>query len=274
MRNKLFYTALPLALAATAGLSTVANAAPVVEWGYTFTSAFTNATFGAGTGTTSWNATDISWGATGGSVAAGNRSALAIVDTPTMGSVFTNGTFAPADAYRHDNNSISLAFAFLESATLSITIDLMPLDPAGDPLAPALSRTFDIFFTETPNTPASGICSDGGAVGVGINSGGCADIFVLSFDFGQFDFNYDGLDYSLFLFEDPSSDGFPQLGFLSEGDCAAAGVAAGCFGFKTAEGVSTVAQFAISIEQIPEPAMLGLFGLGLIGLGAARRRKA
>jgi hypothetical protein len=154
---------------------------------------------------------------------------------------------------------------------LTIAIELMPTDRAG--AAVSLTRSFDIDFFETPNDPAGGICANGEAVGTGVNSAGCADIFTLEFDFGQFDFTYDDVNYSLFLFEDPTK---PQrLGTLSAAACAAAGAGAGCFGFLTPEAQRTVAEFVIQIEaqDVPEPAMIGLLGLGMLGIAGSRRRR-
>lgn len=143
------------------------------------------------------------------------------------------------------------------------------------------SITFGIRFIETLNSGIAGICADGGAVGVGINGAGCADIFVISANSLNFPFPYDsdgatnGFDpepYFVSFF----ADGF---GSLSDAACLSAGAAIGCRGFETAETVSTTADFKILITstpfETPEPGSMALVGGALAALGwVGRRRKS
>lgn len=247
-----------------------ALAAPVSTWDYSVKSTLSDAVFTSGGGTQVTSDTRIEWGSSTNPAA---RSAIGVVDTPTTGSIMTNGPFEAADDYYHDNKPILTSYADLKSAKLMVDVELTPTAPPGSSADP-ISFTFQINFRETENDGgADGLCEDGLPSGVGKHAAGCRDIFAFAFDAGSVDFVYDGLTYTLFLFEDPTSAGFPKLTFLEDGECLAAGVAAGCIGFTTEENALNIAEFVIEIDRVPEPAMLGLFGLGLIGLGAARRRR-
>ena len=67
------------------------------------------------------------------------------------------------------------------------------------------------------------------------------------------------------------------LSVLENSACAAAGQANGCIGFSTPEGQSTTLAFGSTISteplQVPEPGMLALLGLGMMGLFVWRRRQ-
>ena len=99
----------------------------------------------------------------------------------------------------------------------------------------------------------------------------CSDIFVLETPEISLPFNHAGQDYLVNVFPLPTGAIAP----LSDAACAAAGAAAGCTGFVTAENKATTAELGLSITQrVPEPGVLALLGLGLLGAGALRRRAA
>ncbi|WP_321391502.1 THxN family PEP-CTERM protein [Emcibacter sp.] len=245
-----------------------ANAATMItEWNLTADAFFADETGDPGAIIVN-NGDYISWGGEDG-----RQSHLVIGDqsgydgtTPAananghteVNGIMTNGGAEMAATLTHVNNVISGGTS-LSTVTIVDSINLTAVTPAGFALGPVVFPLF-IEFQETPNVEDT--CVDA-AVSV------CDDIFVLT-NPGNLAFSFieDGYKYTVTL----------DLGldtFLDNDACIAAGAEPGCQGFLTEEDAFTTlfTSVFITAEEVSEPAMLGLLGLGLVFAGL-RRRKA
>lgn len=258
-------------LAASLVASMSASAAPVTEWTYNIDAKWTSATFTAGTtGTTEFVADRLSWGPlpippagvlpTG----AGLRSGVAITGTGA-GSVVTNGAIAPAQTFTHTNNVLDGGTRTLDFATLLTSLTLTPLVPFGGPAKGPLNIDFEINFAETSNVTPISNCGFP-------STSSCDDIFVLSFDSLNFEFDYDGETYFASVVTTAGA-----LIPLPVATCLEAGASPVCLGFQTVENAQTAVQFGLLVTSdpvtVPEPGALALAALGLCGVGLATRRR-
>ncbi|WP_417318018.1 THxN family PEP-CTERM protein [Emcibacter sp.] len=177
----------------------------------------------------------------------------------------TNGPAEAAATLTHVNNVISTATS-LATVTIIDSISLEAVTPSGFSLGPVVFPLF-IEFQETPNLVNNPDATPEDCAGDSVSV--CDDIFVLvNPENLSFSFTEDGYKYTVTLDLGATS-------FLDDDACAAAGAESGCQGFMTEEDTFTTlfTSVFITAEEVSEPAMLGLLGLGLVFAGL-RRRKA
>lgn len=274
-----------MAAAALAVAGVSAQAAFVTDWSYSVTTQWVTSgpgapTFtatGPGTGTQIVGPSELSWGGDNNGnapgvgnliIGGGERSGLRILNSPQsgIGTLDTNVlTPQGVASFQHINNPLNGAFGTLRTASVRTSLTLTPFTPAGGALAPQ-ALTFQVDFSETPNQ--SGTC-------IPEATSVCDDVFVLvNASALNNSFVYDGITYYVSFLDLQSG----PLSPLSPQACAAAGAAPNCLGFWTAEGQAETIDFGLVITGqpivIPEPGVLALAGLAMLGaVGASRRRR-
>lgn len=255
-----------LLAAGALALSAFAQGAIVTEWSADVTGVWSS--YAPGGVTLSGADKVLSWGVPAApntqqsSLTITDPAPSQVVNTYIGGGLPPAAFTVPSISLTHNNRPI---FApFLNTATLTLTLDLTPTQPAAGGTQNIPPVNYDIRFLETTNAAPCTVASPTP----------CNDIFVLLEGLLNTSFVYDSQTYFVNAF--PIAGGV--LTTLTDAACTAVGQGSGCLGFTTPENQSSNLAFGLTVSteplSVPEPGSVALIGLALGAVALANRRRS
>jgi hypothetical protein len=255
-------------------VTTPAMADPISDWEYTLIYGFQDGSWSPASATGSLlnpygDPTRLEWG-TGGSGPSSIQASGMNLPTPPNG--ITTGTYSLGDGkhqvltFTHENNPIysTTPSSSLTETTLYSTFSLGPFFDL---------RSFEIEFWETPNSGYPTNPADPDWVSDDYDENNPAeDYFWLRNPEDLItEITYLGYIYTI-TFE---IEGLVELPNKALAHWADEGITEGALGLITQEDRDTsfISSFTMTARAVPEPGTMILFGIGMIGLAGAMRRK-
>lgn len=171
------------------------------------------------------------------------------------------GAWQSISTVYHQNRTINASAATLLASILQSTLTF-DHDPEGN--FGSDSNAVSIGFNETFNAVDTGVCPAGAP-----NGTVCDDLFTFNLgSFAPISFLFGGHTYEVQFQLGNFNNSSSNYDVNADPSCPN-----GTCTIWTGENVTSSLDVQAQIRQLPEPATLALFGIGLLGLGFAKRRQ-
>lgn len=243
LRNSVYASILAVAATGSASAAIVTLNSVVGQW-----SSATPSTQASGIGTD-----EIRWGIPNAGSGNGQQSGYRFDGAAPPAQILTEGAPTALGTFTHFNYVINIG-TNVTAATLDLTFGLTI-----DGISQALTNSYNFVHWETDNEDNP--CGDGGQVGVGVNSNGCADRVQATLNNAIAEkFTINGTEYTIDItgFDIADRNGIPTFWTVEEQS-------------NSAKLYGSLTEYVPAPVPVPAAGWMILAGLG--GLATARRRK-